>query len=75
MDDATLQKKALRLPSGERALLADALLRSLDDEKTREFEAGWVAEAEDRLTAFEGGQLDSSDGSGVLKSIKGKYGK
>jgi GNAT superfamily N-acetyltransferase len=40
-----LEHEALRSPPGQRALLADALLGSLDDEAAREVEVAWVAEA------------------------------
>ena len=33
----------MRLPAGQRALLADALLGSLDDEAAREVETAWLA--------------------------------
>ena len=75
MDEAILQKEALRLPSRERALLADALMVSLDDDKTREIEAEWVGEADDRLDAYRKGEMGSADGTGVLKSIRDEYGK
>lgn len=75
MDEAILSKKALRLPAKERALLADALLVSLDDDATKVIEAEWVSEAEDRLGAYRRGELKSKDGSSVLKSLKEKYGK
>lgn len=75
MDEMILQKEALRLPPGERALLADALLGSLDNDETRAIEAEWVAEAEARLDAYAKGELDASDGPSVMRSLKAKYGK
>ena len=75
MDEMILQKEALRLPPGERALLADALLGSLDSEETRAIESAWVAEAEDRLDAYSNGKLESADGPGLLESLKARYPK
>lgn len=75
MDEAILSKEALRLPARERALLADALLVSLDDEATKRIEAEWVAEAENRLDSYRNGKIESSDGPSVLKSVREKYGK
>ena len=75
MDEASLQKEAMRLPPRERALLADALIVSLDDEEAKANEAVWVAEAEDRLDAYRKGELEARDGPGVIDSLKSKYGK
>ena len=75
MDEVILAKEAMRLPPRERALLADALLVSLDDEVTKEIEAEWVAEAEDRLEAYSKGEIVANDGPAILKSIRAKYGK
>lgn len=41
-----LEREALRLPAHIRALLADTLLASLDDDALREVEAAWAREAE-----------------------------
>ena len=41
MDQLILEREAMRLPPKDRALLADALLGSLDDEAVREVEAAW----------------------------------
>lgn len=75
MDEMILQREAMRLPPGERALLADALLTSLDDEETRAIESDWVGEAEDRLKAYRFGQIEAKDGPSLIRSLKNKYGK
>ena len=75
MDESVLQREALRLPPAERALLADALLTSLDGEATRAIESEWVSEADDRLAEYEAGRIESKDGPSVLGSLKNKYGK
>ncbi len=75
MDEMILEKEALRLPARERALLADSLLASLDDEATRKIEADWVSEADSRLEGYRKGDVSASDGPGVLRSLKDKYGK
>lgn len=75
MDEMIVQKEAMLLPPRERAMLADALLVSLDDVATRKIEGAWIAEAEDRLSAFKKGDVSSEEGSQVLKSIRSKYGK
>ena len=75
MDEMILEKEALRLPPRERALLADSLLSSLDEDVTRQIEADWVGEADNRLEAHQKGEIPAVDGPTVLKSIRGQYGK
>jgi putative addiction module component (TIGR02574 family) len=73
MDQAVLAREALRLPPGERALLADALLGSLDDEAAREVEAAWVRVAEERLAAYRRGEETALDGPQVLEELRSRY--
>ncbi|MCH6259114.1 addiction module protein [Puniceicoccaceae bacterium K14] len=75
MDEAILGKKALNLPAKDRALLADALLVSLDDEATKAIEAEWVEEAESRYGAYQDQKIEARDGKAVVQSIKEKYQK
>lgn len=72
MDQTILEIEALRLPAHQRALLADALLGSLDDEATQEVERLWAREAEDRLAAFRRGEIASADGPSVLKDLRNR---
>ena len=57
-------RREVRLPPRERALLADSLLPSLDDEATRRIEAEWVSEADERLKAHRKGEIPAVDGPG-----------
>ena len=75
MDQAILEQEALRLPPRARALLAEALLESLDDEAAREVEAAWGQEAEARLEAFHRGELKALDGPGVFRELRRQYQK
>lgn len=75
MDQAILAREALRLPAHERALLADALLGSLDDEAVRQAEASWGTEAEARLAAYQRGEIAAQDGPGVLRELRSRYAK
>jgi hypothetical protein len=72
MDQAILELEALRLPAHQRALLADALLGSLDDEATQEAERLWAQEAEDRLAAFRRGEISALDGPSVFKDLRNR---
>jgi putative addiction module component (TIGR02574 family) len=70
---AELLEEALSLPPRERAELADRLLISLDPSSGGRIDALWAAEAEDRLQAFERGEIkavsadDAFDGAGSVK--------
>jgi hypothetical protein len=65
----------MRLPLRERALLADALLVSLDDEWVRDIEAVWAQEAEERLEAYHRGKSTAVEGRLVLREIRDRYAK
>jgi len=75
MDQAILAREALRLPAHERALLADALLGSLDDEAVRQVELAWGQAAEARLVAYRRGEVTALDGPSVLRELRGRYTK
>ncbi len=66
MDEATLEREAMRLSARERAFLADALLESLSDEATQQIQELWALEAEDRLRAFRDGRIPARDAKEVL---------
>lgn len=65
----------MSLPPRERALLADSLLVSLDDECVRDIEAAWAQEAEARLGAYHRGESKAVDGPMVLREIRNRYAK
>lgn len=73
MDEIILESEALRLSPRGRALLADSLLASLDDEAARGIQDAWAAEAEDRLNAFNQGELHAIDGATVLREMRARY--
>ena len=75
MDQAILEKEALHLPVHERALLANALLDSLDDEAAQQVEAAWAQEAEARREAYLRGEVAAVDGPTVLRDLRQRYGK
>ena len=52
-----LLQEALALPPDERAEMAERLLSSLDTPTDRGIENLWANEAEDRLSAFEWGEI------------------
>jgi putative addiction module component (TIGR02574 family) len=54
---AQVLEEALALPPDERAELADRLLSSLDKEHRRKIDLLWAEEAEDRIDAYERGEI------------------
>jgi hypothetical protein len=75
MDEVILEREALKLPPHERALLADALLGSLDDEAARQAETACAHEADDRYQAFLRGELETVDGPAVFQQLRQRQGK
>lgn len=66
-------KDALSLPPGERAMLADHLLESLDWEKQKEIDALWAAEAERRNQEIDDGVVTPIPGEEVMSRLRARY--
>ena len=75
MDEVILKEEALRLPTRERALLAEALLDSLDNDETREIESAWAKEADSRQGAYRKGEIKAEEGNVVIRELRERYGK
>ena len=75
MDQAILEKEALKLSPAERALLADALLGSLDDDTAKENESAWGRLAEDRYAEYKSGKLASVDGPTAIQNLRQRLAK
>ena len=70
---AEVLEEALSLPAEERAELVDRLLTSLDSSPGGRIDALWAAEAEDRLEAFERGEIEAvpaDDAFGATGGVK-----
>lgn len=69
---ATLAKvllsEALQLPANERAALVETLLVSLD-KPDPSLDALWLKEAEDRLAAYQSGELAAIDAEQVFAEL------
>ncbi|HEV2852965.1 MAG TPA: addiction module protein [Thermoanaerobaculia bacterium] len=68
--DDEIFRAALSLPEESRAELADRLLQSLDESDQDEIDARWAREAEDRIAAFERGEIVAISGDEVFSSLK-----
>ncbi|TVS08716.1 MAG: hypothetical protein EA417_22155 [Gammaproteobacteria bacterium] len=60
--------KALTLPANERAALVETLILSLDKPDPT-LDAEWVKEAEDRLSAYQSGELAAIDAEEVFRAL------
>src|SRR5580658_4696357 len=69
---AVVLEKALALPPDERAELVDRLLSSLNTERERRIEELWAQEAEDRLEAFDRGEIKAVAMQNVLEPKKAR---
>ena len=70
MSLASIQKKVLQLDSNERAMLIDLLWESLDEARVKEIEERWATESEDRIDAFERGELTAVDGPSAIENLR-----
>ena len=72
VDHAVLEHEMMRLPAKDRAMLADALLGSLDDDAVRGVEAEWAVEADRRLAAYHPGEISAIDGATVMRDLRSR---
>ena len=70
MSLATSRNEIEKLEPAERASLIDMLWDSLDDDSVHQIEARWAAESEDRIDAFERGELAAADGPAALEELR-----
>lgn len=71
MESVVLEKEAMKLSALERALLADRLLQTLDDDHEASIKA-WTEVAEHRLNKFRSGEMDALDCKKFIESLKTK---
>lgn len=70
MSLASIRKEIVHLNSKERAMLIDLLWESLDEARISEIESRWASESEDRIDAFERGELPAVDGPAALDELR-----
>jgi putative addiction module component (TIGR02574 family) len=69
MTAETITSAALALPPESRAALAEALLDSLDSVDCIKYRDEWEREIEDRIDAFERGEMKAIPLDEVMRSI------
>ena len=75
MSLASIQNEIDKLDPTERAALIDVLWDSLDEERIKEIEAKWGAESEERIDAFERGELTVVDGPSAIDELRSSLSK
>lgn len=65
-----LFEQILRLPAIERAVLVEEIYRSLGDPEDVELTRAWAQEAEERIDAYDSGQLPGRDYEQVKESLQ-----
>lgn len=70
MSITSIQNEIQKLEPAERVSLIDLLWDSLDAEHVKEIEGKWAAESEDRIDAFERGELPAVDGPSALEELR-----
>ena len=69
MSLTSIQNEIQNLHLADRASLVDLLWDSLDEEHIKKIEA-WAAESEDRIDAFNRGELPAVDGPAALEELR-----
>ena len=72
---AKVVSDALSLPSRSRAKLANKLMQSLDAPRQRAMDRLWAEEVEDRIDAYEKGEIKVISGKEVLRWDSAGHGK
>jgi putative addiction module component (TIGR02574 family) len=68
-----LMRAALELPAGERAMLANHLLESLDDPNQAKIDAAWAEEIERRIRDIDEGKVKLIPGEEVLAELRSRF--
>lgn len=64
----TLLRQAIALAPAERAMLVEGIIQSLDRPDPA-LDALWLAEAQDRLAAYDAGEMDAIDADQVFAEL------
>jgi len=66
-------KEILELPPIDRAEMVERILSSFDFPNRKEIDAAWAHEAEERIDAYEGGDIKATPASRVFDKIDRRY--
>ena len=62
--------EALKLEPAERAELVEQILTSFESPQRKQIDEAWAAEVEDRIDAYDRGEMHSTPASQVLDEIE-----
>jgi putative addiction module component (TIGR02574 family) len=71
---AQLYRTALALPDDARADLAERLLASFDEPNQAEIDQRWAEEVEDRITAYDRGEIAAIPGAEAFAGLRSRRG-
>ena len=66
-------RAALSLSPGERAMLADHLLISLDGPNQKQINAAWAEEAQRRMREIDESKIKPIDGELVMEKLRSRF--
>ncbi len=69
-----LEQLAMELTKEERALLAEHLIVSLENEECGNFEEAWAKEAESRYQGYLSGELQAKEANEVMENARNRLG-
>jgi hypothetical protein len=70
LEGSQLLKDALSMTAAERIALVELLLSSLDSPNSKEIDFLWGRESEDRIQAFENGEIQSIAAKDVFDDVR-----
>lgn len=68
-----IEEEVLQLPAHERALLAERLIYSLDEEEDPEAERLWIEEVERRYQSYKEGRVKGIPAEQVFEEVRSKF--
>lgn len=72
IDAAIIEKEAMQLPDTQRALLAERLLESISP-TSKNLQAAWVRESDDRLSSYRNGEIPAVDGPQAMAELRERF--
>ena len=65
-----VEREARELPADDRARLVDVLIETLREAPLREIEAAWQREIEERVAAYDRGEIQTHDAADVFAEAR-----
>lgn len=72
MTASEIAQEASLLPSDQVVVLVDALLDQIVETRDSTIDSAWASEAEDRIDAFDRGDLEAADGPTAISDLRNR---